>query len=188
MKTPKLILKNDNGSAIIVAIMVLVLLTIIGIAATNNSSFESQIIGNEHRYQIDFYVADSGWKEGAMWLEGSGGPPPKKNPGTSELVRNWADRDATDPPPGIQDVLATPDNDCDTDGIDNDGDSLVDETGELCLSKYGVPYWYQVEWMADDIVAGSGSGWREFYYTVRSNANRTQEIEVILSKIFKVGY
>ena len=51
--------------------MILVLLTIIGIAATNTSIYESQIIGNEHRYQIDFYVADSGWKEGAMWLENS---------------------------------------------------------------------------------------------------------------------
>jgi Tfp pilus assembly protein PilX len=168
MKTPGLILKTDKGSAIIMAMMILVLLTIIGITATSTSIFESQIIGNEHRYQIDFYVADSGWKEGAMWLEDSGAPPTKKNPGSSTLVRNWADEDASNPPPTIQDVINTPDNDS--------------------LSKYGVPYWYQIEFVEDETVAGSGSGWREFVYAARSNANQTQEIEVTLAKIFKVGY
>ena len=168
MKTSNLILKNNKGSVIIMAIMILVLLTIIGIAATSTSIFESQIIGNEHRYQIDFYVADSGWKEGAMSLEDSGAPPAKKNPGSSTLVRNWGDADASNPPPTIQDVINTPDNDS--------------------LSKYGVPYWYQVEYVQDEMVTGSGSGWREFVYAARSNANQTQEIEVTLSKIFKVGY
>ena len=168
MKTPSLIFRNDKGSVIIVAMMMLVLLTIIGISATNTSTFESQIIGNDNRYQIDFYVADSGWQEGAMWLEDSGGPPPKKNPGTSTLVRNWGDEDASNPPPTIQDVISTPDN--------------------SSLSMYGVPYWYQVDYTGDDTVTGSGSGWREFFYTTRSNANQTQDIEVNLSKIYKVGY
>ena len=188
MKIPGLILKNDKGSAIVTTLMVLVLLTIIGIAATNTSTFESQIIGNEHRYQIDFYVADSGWKEAAMWLDNYGGPPPKKNPGSSTLVRNWGDEDANDPPPTIDDVLNQPDNRCNTDSIDNDGDGQVDEAGELCLSRYGVPYWYQVEFVEDDTVTGSGSGWREFFYIARSNANQTQEIEVNLSKVYRVGY
>ena len=70
-----LILKNDRGSTIIIAVMILVFLTIIGIAATNTSIFESKIVGNDHRYQIEFYVADSGWKQGAMWLESLAGPP-----------------------------------------------------------------------------------------------------------------
>ena len=52
------ILKNDRGSTIIVAVLILVFLTIIGISAINTSTFEMQIVGNEHRYQIDFYVAD----------------------------------------------------------------------------------------------------------------------------------
>jgi hypothetical protein len=168
MKTSSAILKNEKGSAIIMAMMILVLLTIIGIAATNTSIYESQIIGNEHRYQIDFYVADSGWKEGAMWLENSGAPPSNANPGTSTIVRNWGDAAGSDPPPTIQDVINTPDN--------------------SSLSMYAVPYWYQVEYVQDRIVPGSGSGWREFSYNARSNANQTQEIEVILAKIYRVGY
>jgi hypothetical protein len=75
MKTANLIFKNEQGSTIIVAMLVLVFLTIIGIAATNTSIFESQIVGNEHRYQIDFYVADSGFNHGAMLLENRADPP-----------------------------------------------------------------------------------------------------------------
>lgn len=153
------------------AMMVLVLLTIIGIAATNTSIYESQIIGNENRYQIDFYVADSGWREGAMWLEDSGAPPSIANADCdppSNIVRNWGDAAGSDPPPTIQDVINTPDN--------------------STLSMYAVPYWYQVEYVQDRIVPGSGSGWREFFYNARSNANQTQEIEVTLAKIYRVGY
>ena len=58
----------------------LLLLTIIGLSATSNSIYESQIIRNEHFYHLDFYLADSGWKEAAMWLENSAGPPATANP------------------------------------------------------------------------------------------------------------
>ena len=165
-----LILKNERGSTIIVAVLILVFLTIIGISAINTSTFEMQIVGNEHRYQIDFYVADSGWKEGAMWLESLAGPPPEVNPGSDSIVRNWGDAAGDDPPPTLQDadVLDNPDNNS--------------------LSQYGVPYWYQVEYEEDGTVAGSGKGLREFVYRVASNANQTQEIEVIVAKQYKVGY
>lgn len=164
------ILKNDRGSTIIVAVLILVFLTIIGISAINTSTFEMQIVGNEHRYQIDFYVADSGWKEGAMWLESLAGPPPEVNPGSDSFVRNWGNRGGDDPPPTLQDtdVLANPDNNT--------------------LSQFGIPYWYQVEYEEDGTVAGSGKGLREFVYRIASNANQTQEIEVIVAKQYKVGY
>jgi hypothetical protein len=83
-------------------------------------------------------------------------------------VRNWGNWLGSNPPPTIQDVINTPDNNS--------------------LSKYAVPYWYQVEYVQDRIVPGSGSDWREFLYNVRSNANQTQEIEVALAKIYRVGY
>jgi Tfp pilus assembly protein PilX len=162
------ILKNEQGSTIIFAILVLVFLTIIGIAATNTSIFESQIVENEHRYQIDFYAADSGWREGAMWLEGLAGPPPEVNPGTDNIVKNFGFNTApADPAPTDLSALI-PDNNT--------------------LSQSGIPYWYQVAYVGDSKVAGSGKGMREFSYRTTSNANQTQEIEVIVSKIYKVGY
>ena len=168
MISPTLIIKNNRGSAIIVALLLLVTLTIIGFAATNTSVFESTIVGNEHRYQIDFYVADSGWKEGAMWLDNGAGPPATVNPNTDNIVKNWGfNTPPADPAPANLSAL-TPDNNT--------------------LSQFGVPYWYQVQYVADSIVVGSGPGFREFYYDTRSDANQTQQIQARVSKIFKVGY
>lgn len=168
MNIPNRTFKNEQGSTIIVAMLILICLTLIGISATNTSIYESQIVGNEHRYQIDFYVAESGWKEGAMWLEGLAGPPPEVNPGSDSIVKNFGFSTApADPAPTDLDVLI-PDN--------------------VSLSQYDIPYWYQIEYAGDDVVAGSGKGWRDFSYSATSNANQTQEIEVVVSKIFKVGY
>lgn len=163
-----LILKNDRGSTIIIAVMILVFLTIIGIAANNTSIFESKIVGNDHRYQIEFYVADSGWKQGAMWLESLAGPPAKANPGTDRVVKNFGfNTTPADPAPDNLAVL-TPDNNT--------------------VSQYGIPYWYQLEYDSDTTADGNTKGVREFFYRGRSNANQAQEIEVIVSKIYKVGY
>ena len=168
MRTPALIVDNDRGSAIVVALLILVTLTIIGVSATTTSIFESRIIGNEQRYQIDFYVAESGWKDGAIWLDNSAGPPGLVNPNTDNIVKNYGFNTApADPTPTDVSAL-TPDN--------------------TTLSQYGVPYWYQVQYIGDTTVAGSGPNFREFIYDSRSNANQTQQIEARVSKIFKVGY
>ena len=171
MISTTLILKNDRGSTIIVAMMILVFLTIIGISATNTAIFESQIVGNEHRYQIDFYVADSGWKEGAMWLQSLAAPPAEVNPGTDRLVKNYGfNTGPADPAPSVQDVVDSPDN------------------ADVSVSQYGVPYWYQVEYVRDTWVGGESKGVRQFTYRMASNANQTQEVEVLVTKKFKVGF
>ena len=162
------ILKNDRGSTIIIAVMILVFLTIIGISATKTSIFESKIVGNDHRYQIEFYVADSGWKQGAMWLESLAGPPPEVNPGTDRVIKNFGFNTApADPAPSDLSVLA-PDN--------------------TTVSQYNIPYWYQMKYERDGTVDGSGKGVREFEYRTISNANQGQAIEVVLGKQYKVGY
>jgi Tfp pilus assembly protein PilX len=163
-----LIIKNNRGSTIIVALLILVTLTIIGVVATNTSIFESRFIRNEHRYQIDFYVADSGWKEGAIWLDNAAGPPATVNPNADNIVKNYGfNTPPANPAPTNLSAL-TPDN--------------------TTLSQFGVPYWYQVQYVADSTVAGSGPDFREFFYDTRSDANQTQQIDVSVSKIFKVGY
>jgi Tfp pilus assembly protein PilX len=68
-------LRNENGSVIVVAMIMLVLLTLIGISSTNTSSTEVQIAANNQNYQVEFYLADSGWRQGAMWLENRAAPP-----------------------------------------------------------------------------------------------------------------
>ena len=161
------IIKNDKGSVIVVALLLLVTMTLIGITATNTSVFESTIIGNEHRYQIDFYIADSGWKEAAMWLDNAAGPPANVNPNADNVVRNFGGVGPANPTPTDLSTLP-PDN--------------------ATLSQFGIPYWYQVRYITDDIVPGSGPEFREFNYDTISNANQVQQIEVRVSKIYKVGY
>ena len=63
------ILNNEKGSIIVVALLLLVFLTIIGITATNNARMELNVTRNSQEYKRDFYVADSGWRAAAMNLQ-----------------------------------------------------------------------------------------------------------------------
>ena len=55
-----LIIRNEEGSLIVGAIMVLLLLTIIGISASNTSITEVQMSTNSLLYERTFYTAESG--------------------------------------------------------------------------------------------------------------------------------
>ena len=52
--------KNEEGSTIIIAIFILVLLTLIGITATNTTEIEERISGNQLFHKEAFYNAESG--------------------------------------------------------------------------------------------------------------------------------
>ncbi len=59
MKKTIAILKNEEGSVIIIAIVILALLTIIGISATNTTTIELQISSNDKSHKITFYAAEA---------------------------------------------------------------------------------------------------------------------------------
>jgi len=52
--------QNEDGFVLIVALFVLILLTIIGISATNTTTIDIQISQNDKAYKVAFYNADSG--------------------------------------------------------------------------------------------------------------------------------
>jgi hypothetical protein len=56
----KQIRNNEQGFVLILALVMLVVLTIIGIAATNTTIIELQISGNDKTAQMAFYGADAG--------------------------------------------------------------------------------------------------------------------------------
>jgi len=60
MRQNSTIIKNKDGSALIFAILILALLTLIGISATTTSTIEIQIAGNDKFHKMAFYRADSG--------------------------------------------------------------------------------------------------------------------------------
>jgi len=53
-------LNNENGSTLIIALMVMMLLTVLGISATNTAVTELQIATNDQAHKMAFYDADAG--------------------------------------------------------------------------------------------------------------------------------
>lgn len=51
---------NQNGSAVVIALLSLIILTVIGIAATKNTTVELQLASNEAGYKAALYNADAG--------------------------------------------------------------------------------------------------------------------------------
>jgi hypothetical protein len=53
-------LKNQKGVSLVVALMILLVLTLIGISAISTTTFETNIAGNERLYNKAFYTSDAG--------------------------------------------------------------------------------------------------------------------------------
>jgi len=53
-------LNNQNGVSLVIALLILLVLTLIGISAISTTNFETNIAGNERLYNRAFYTADSG--------------------------------------------------------------------------------------------------------------------------------
>lgn len=64
-------IKNEQGFVLIVSLLMLVVLMIIGIAATNTTTLELQISGNDKVSKQTFYQADGGTQVGAELVEDS---------------------------------------------------------------------------------------------------------------------
>jgi len=62
-------LNNEDGSVLVLALIMLVLLTLLGIAASRTSSIDIQIAGNDIIYKKNLYMAEAGAMEAAQRLE-----------------------------------------------------------------------------------------------------------------------
>lgn len=74
MKTIINPLDNENGSAIVLALVILAVLTIIGISASTTSTVELKIVRNEKIHHQNFYYAEAGVYEGAQRIEQESNP------------------------------------------------------------------------------------------------------------------
>jgi len=54
-----ILLDNEKGSVMVLAMILLAVLTILGIAVLTSSSIDTQIAGNELRHKLAFYAAES---------------------------------------------------------------------------------------------------------------------------------
>jgi hypothetical protein len=68
----KYIPKNEDGSVLVIAMIMLALLTIMGISATNTSTIEVQIAANDRFYKQNLCVAEGAAMECIQRLENGG--------------------------------------------------------------------------------------------------------------------
>jgi len=59
---------NERGIALIIALLVLLVLTLIGISAISTTTFENRISGNERAAAEAFYTAEAGLEKGLAQL------------------------------------------------------------------------------------------------------------------------
>jgi len=154
-------INNDRGSVIVVALLLLVFLTIVGITATSNSVIESNITRNSQIYKRDFYAADSGWRHSAMWLQDQelNKPGYKDTNGSVKLAgNNDVANDELDPafPAGTE---------------DSNTDSVA-------------PYWFKIVHLGDRNLPGNSGKCSDSRYLTTSygGGDGVQTVEVRLSK------
>jgi Tfp pilus assembly protein PilX len=88
-------LKNEQGNFLILAtIMLLALLTIISIAATNTANTEVQIAGNDMVYQRNLYLAEGAAMEAIDRLQND--PAPRGLPFVEPGIQTIDDQNFTD--------------------------------------------------------------------------------------------
>ncbi|RJR22610.1 MAG: hypothetical protein C4582_06345 [Desulfobacteraceae bacterium] len=65
----KTIRKNQNGSVLVLGMMMLVLLSLLGIAVVTTSTIEVQIAANDRLYKENLYDSEAATMEGAQTLQ-----------------------------------------------------------------------------------------------------------------------
>lgn len=156
---------SERGSAIVLTLLLLVVLTIFGISSITTSDIDLKVASGERDYIKDFFVAESAWKEAGIWLDTQSTIPRELNTDADNIVRNYGDGDTDETNAGF-------------------GEGTEDGTS----SDDNIPYWYKLAYMSDTAAGGNGKDARRFWYQATANADRAQQIEVQLTNIFKVGY
>jgi hypothetical protein len=59
-KKSNLVLRNESGAALVVALLMIVILSLIGLASSSSSTFEIRLSGNKRGATDAFYSADAG--------------------------------------------------------------------------------------------------------------------------------
>ncbi len=120
-------LGNENGSAMIICLLTLGLLTMVGTMFLAQTKTETQIAGHDMRATQALFNAEAGYGEALARMNDTQGPlnyvgepPGAPTPGWGIYLVASAGDAAGDPS-----YLAT-----ETDGRDNNGDGFIDESGE----------------------------------------------------------
>lgn len=163
---------RDGGFVLVTAMLLLVILTIVGTLGTRTAVQELKIAGNDRRATQEFWVVDSAWQLGGVWLTNQKNPPLSANQSTIN--------DDDD------------DNDDDLEYVKNYGeDGSMNESfsdGTEDGSFAGTDYWYRISDHGNSKSLSFGKGYRNFHYIVDASAGKQMEISTRVNKVYKVGY
>ena len=70
------LLRRQQGVVLIVSLVLLLVLTILGIAAIQSTSLEERMAGNQRSHQLAFEAAEAGLRQGEQALNGLASLPP----------------------------------------------------------------------------------------------------------------
>lgn len=161
---------NEKGFALVTALLMLVILSLIGVAATDTAVLELAISGNERQSAANFYVADSTWQQSVPYLNKKPTAPDFVNlsidSGSDKIVRNFGDGD---------------DGETNDDFSENAKDGILPNMDNLI-------YWYKITYDKNTAATGSDPNFRDFHYHVENRTSKNGKVETTLRKTFKVGY
>jgi hypothetical protein len=193
MTRVKDVITNEEGSVLIVALVILVLITIMGLTVTRNADIDIQIAKNEREYVQEFYTADSAWREAIQWMDTRASAPDHVNralfiSGATDNSEYFNVRNYGEGNNGIY-------------NIDADGNPSGTKDGTLG----SLDYWYKVARLnymdsgTNQIIeeepltavigfSGVNSSFLRFSYVIRGATEGGQKVDVTVTKVFKSGY
>lgn len=158
-------IKNNGGSIFAATGILIIMVTTIGVVSVPRGSIKHFTKDSYYQSKAAFYAAESSWAEGAMWID-TRSYPPLFSSGKDKIVREYESAFAI--LPGKE-----------TNDSGNKSDSAEVET---------IDYGYRIKYLESKPMPGSGNNYRKFCYKITSFAKEDQEIEVKISKLYKVGY
>lgn len=126
------IFDNEGGFVLVVALIIMVILSLIGIAGLNTSMFEEQIAGNDWNAKRSFYRADGGISLGFEVLEQNLNCPT----GFTATAAGLADIKGTNLVPSDRHILVKEQN---NNALTFYTNPLLDETSTAVVSKLDSP-------------------------------------------------
>lgn len=174
---------NEQGSVLVIALTILVLLTLMGISVTRTSDIDIQIAKNEQEFVKEFYVADSAWKQGIQWLDTLAAKPNLVN---SALF--LADETSNDNYLNVRNYGGG------ASGVYNDNFTDGTQDGILGTGDNQLNYWYKVAYKDTSAMNGEkaplfGDGFRRYFFTITGHAGgaQGQVVQVTVSRVMESG-
>lgn len=176
MKIPNNPLNNESGFILVLGMAMLVVLTLIGLSATRTSVTDLKIAGNERIITQSFYIADSTWQVGALYLNNKVSYPDIVN---MTLVGSDTDIDLT------KEYYAI---------IRNYGNGLDKVTNEFLdpATKDGTflstDFWYRLIFIKKQTAVGYDKNFKDFLTEIQNRSGKTSGVDTRMFKVHKVGY